>query len=55
MNPKTLAMKRFTGAFPYPSRRRKAAGWMRRRRPTLQPWLQGRIRPSNCHDRKEEV
>jgi hypothetical protein len=62
MNPKPRnqlaerpGLKRLAGAFRMPSRKRSAEGWMRRRRPTLQPWLRGRIRPSNCHDRKAEA
>ena len=52
---KAGALSRLSGAFLSLSRKRKASGWMRRRRPILQPWLRGRIRPSSCHDRKEEA
>ena len=51
---KRPVLKRLAGAFLSPSRKGRTDVWMRRRRATLQPWLRGRIRPSNCHDRKEQ-
>jgi hypothetical protein len=52
---KAGALSRLSGEFLSLSRKRKASGWKRRRRPTLQPWLRGRIRPSSCRDRKVEA
>ena len=51
--PRTSDLNRLSrvvpGHRPVP-RKRKTAGWRRGRRPEMQPWRRGRIRPSNCHD-----
>ena len=36
-------------------RKRKTTGWLRGRRPEMQPWRRGRIRPSSCHDLDEKA
>jgi len=55
---KTTVFNRLSGVLPRHGpvpRKRKTAGWLRGRRPEMQPWRRGRIRPSSCHDLKEEA
>jgi hypothetical protein len=56
--PKTSAFYRLSEGLPryvHIPRKRKSAAWRRGRRPEMQPWRRGRIRPSSCHDLAEEA
>ncbi len=49
----TSALARLSGGLPHQgplARKRKTTGWLRGRRPEMQPWRRGRIRPSTCRD-----
>jgi hypothetical protein len=51
------AMNRLAGGLPRQaafSKKRRAEGWLRRRRASMQPWRRGRVRPSTCRDLAEE-
>jgi hypothetical protein len=55
--PRPSRMNRAVGEWPgqtFIFRKRRPEGWLQLRRASMQPWRRGRIRPSSCHDLKEE-